>query len=174
MPPESLPARRSRNGPRFEKAKSRSRRAGALGARHAVEVGVEVEVLVHGEVGVEPEALRHVGEPGLHAPPGRATTEIAVEMRVAGARPQHAGEHAQGGRLAGAVGADEPEELAGRDLEVEAGDGHRASSARLPKRRARPRTSTAGASPLARWRRWLRWLAPRRRPRCGRHSPPPA
>ncbi len=111
----------------------------ALRARHPEEIGIEVEILVDREVGVEPEALGHVGEPGLH---GLRVGDHrdAVEDRVAGARPEDAGEHAQGGRLAGAVGADEPEELAGPHVEVETGDG---DARRLPARRREASRETA-------------------------------
>ena len=153
MPPESWPARRSWNGPRPEKAKSRSRRAAQLAARHAVEVGVEGEVLAHREVGVEAEALRHVGEVALHrlGLPRHARRGAGVAVRatadpgVAGARPQHAGEHAQGGRLAGAVGADEAEQLAAPRPSNDSS----ATATRSPKRRVRPSTRTIGSAPTA-------------------------
>ncbi len=93
----------------------------AFGARHSEEVGVELEILVDREVGVEPETLRHVGEPGLDGL-GVAHDGDAVEDGVAGARLEDPSEHAQRGGLAGAVGTDEAEELAGADLEIEAGD----------------------------------------------------
>ena len=90
-----------------------------LGAAAPVEVGVEVEVLAHGEVGVEAEALRHVGEVALHPPRARRarwTPSSRARRRRVG--PQHAGEHAQRRGLAGAVRADEAEQLAAAHLEL--------------------------------------------------------
>ena len=90
----------------------------ALGSRHPVEVGVEAEVLLDREVGVEAEALRHVGDAVLDRL-GVAGDRDAGEDRVAGGGPQHAGEHAQRRGLAGAVRPDEAEQLAAADLEAQ-------------------------------------------------------
>ena len=60
MPPDRFPARRRRNGPRPLKASSRSMRGRPVAAGNAVDVGVEVEVLEHRQVGVEAEPLAHV------------------------------------------------------------------------------------------------------------------
>ena len=62
IPPERLPARRRLNGVRLLKASSRSICSCAAVSRHAVDVGVEVDVLHHGQVGVEAEALAHVAD----------------------------------------------------------------------------------------------------------------
>ena len=89
-----------------------------LGLRHLVQVGVEVQVLEHRHVGVQAEALRHVGDDVLHA--FRVTRHAdAAERRVAGRRTQHAGQHAQRRCLAGAVGADQAEQLAARHIEAQ-------------------------------------------------------
>src|SRR5688572_25579736 len=66
----------------------------ALAPWHAEEVGVEVEVLEHGEVGIETKPLRHVGEVGLHSLRVRGDAE-AEDRGVAAGRAEHAREHAQ-------------------------------------------------------------------------------
>ena len=48
---------------------------------------------------------------------------VAGDLRGPGGRRDEGGEHPQGGRLAGAVGAEEGDELALGDLEVEAAHG---------------------------------------------------
>ena len=84
---------------------------GALGARHALQVGVQVEVLPHAQVLVQAEALRHVAQTRLH-----------LERLLRGVEPQHAdaplvGREQSGGEphqrgLAGAVRADQSHHLA--------------------------------------------------------------
>ncbi len=99
----------------------------ALGAvapqrrRHFEQVCEELDVLVDGEILVEAEALRHVAYMGLCG--FRVGDGVdPVDHDRAGIRPHHSGEHAQRRGLAGAVGPDQPENLAAVDREGEAVD----------------------------------------------------
>ena len=68
---------------------------------------VEVEVLAAGQLAVEAGAeLEQAGD-------------AAVHLDLAGGRPQDAGEHLEQRRLAGAVGADQPDRLAVADDDVD-------------------------------------------------------
>jgi hypothetical protein len=76
----------------------------------AVEAGKKIDVLFDFEVGVEREELRHVADPALD----RAAVALDVEAghhRLAARRRQEAGEDLDGGGLAGAVRAEETEDL---------------------------------------------------------------
>ena len=89
------------------------------------EVGVEVEVLQHGEVAVEAEALGHVGDPGLDGL-GRRPDGVTGHERLALGRREDPRQHAQGRGLPAAVRTDQPEQLPARDREgevVHGGDG---------------------------------------------------
>ena len=78
----------------------------ALGAA-AVERGDELEVAAAGEVGVEARRLHESGHPGQRPRP--LDQRVAPEqLGDAGVRADEAEQHAQRGRLAGAVGAEEP------------------------------------------------------------------
>ena len=66
MPPESLPAGRSVKRARSVISSSRAKRSRARLRRHAVKVGVEVQVFLHAQILVEAEALRHVADAILH------------------------------------------------------------------------------------------------------------
>ena len=58
---------------------------------------------------------------------------LAGENNLAGARPQHAGDQVEDGRLAGAVGPDDRADLAGLDRQVDGVDGdQRAEAANEP------------------------------------------
>ena len=48
---------------------------------------------------------------------------VAVDGDAAGGRPQNAGDRAQGGGLAGAVGSDQPDDFASRQREGQVVDG---------------------------------------------------
>src|SRR6266702_2187556 len=91
-------------------------------ARDPVQLGVEAQVLLGGEVVVQGGVL----EDQADAPPHLGLALDHVEAGHAGApraRPQQRAQHRDGGRLAGAVGPQEPEGLAGRDAEAHATDG---------------------------------------------------
>jgi hypothetical protein len=77
------------------------------------EVGVEVEVLVllHGEVGIEAEALAHVADAILDLL-GLVHHMKAVHPGFAGGGLQDGGQQAHGGGLARAIGPHEAEDLA--------------------------------------------------------------
>ncbi len=62
---------------------------------------------------------------------------MAGDQRTARGGRQQRREHADGGGLAGAVGPEQPEHLAGGDREGDAADGQRLRSARRGRRRAR-------------------------------------
>src|SRR3989475_9135554 len=93
-----------------------------LAVRQAVERGDELEVLPAGERLEHGAGLRHVADQALHR--DRISHHVEPEdLRRARAGRQHTGQHLHGGRLAGAVGAEEPYQLPGGDLEVEAAHG---------------------------------------------------
>ncbi len=96
----------------------------ACGPSDAEHVRVKVDVLVDGEVLVEPEALRHVADVALDAL-GVAHDVEARDGRRAAVGPEDAGEHAQRGGLARAVWPDEAEDLARPGDEAQAVDRER-------------------------------------------------
>ena len=160
----------------------RRRGAGEVGLqlrrRGAERLGGEGEVLGHGQV--LPEARDPGGRSrGVRASPVRAAGRTAG--RCPDGRVEEAEQQPDEGGLAGAVGAEQPDHLAGAHLEVHAGDrrerpeaAHRAFGqrearracgrrGRLHCRRCRP-IRPAAASASARPARAAR----RRRPACGR------
>ena len=94
------------------------------GGRQAVAAGEEVEVLPDLHVVVDTEDVGHEAEDAtdLVGVPG---DRPAVDLGVAGRRLEQGRQHPQRRRLAGAVRADEAEDLARLDREVDAGDGER-------------------------------------------------
>ena len=95
------------------------------GRRDAVAAGEEVEVLPDLHVVVDPEHVRHEAED--------ATSRVGVppdvdagDLGVTGGRGQQGRQDPERGRLAGAVRADQAEDLAFADGQVEAGDRERA------------------------------------------------
>ena len=86
--------------------------------------GAELEVLGDREPGEDVASLGGVGEAqGDDLVGGDAVEGLAVEEDAAAAGLEEPGEGAQGGGLAGAVGADEGDDLAGFDGEGDALDG---------------------------------------------------
>jgi hypothetical protein len=84
----------------------------ALAGGDAVQVGVEVEVLLHAQVVVQAEALGHVADAVLHRlRVGRHVDAEHAQLAFIGAH--QAGHQAQQRGLAGAVGADQRGEGAG-------------------------------------------------------------
>ena len=122
MPPDSAMTSALARSARRNCSSSRSAASpGRLGA-HPEVAAVEVEVLPDRQRPVERVRLGHdaddlLGQRGVGAPRRR--------RRRAPARGGHdpGGEHADGGGLAGAVGAEEPEDLTAPHREVEAVDG---------------------------------------------------
>ncbi len=90
----------------------------ALPLRHLVEIRVEQQILHHGEVRIQAEPLRHVGDVVLHLLRILRHAD-AVQHGVTGAGTENRCQHAKRGRLAGPVRSHEAEELAGRDLEIQ-------------------------------------------------------
>ena len=96
-----------------------------LGDGDAVQVGVEVEVLLHAQVLVEAEPLRHVADPVLHRCGLLPTSMPSTSSLPESGAMRPADEPDQRG-LAGAVRSDERGELAVADIErhvVERHDG---------------------------------------------------
>ena len=83
-----------------------------------VQIGHEAQVLVGGQVFPQREFLRHVAEP---APDGFGVLDDGETKHfgVTIAGQQHAAEHAQRGRLAGAVRPEESVDAPGGDVEVD-------------------------------------------------------
>ena len=117
--------------------------------RRRVEAGEQRHGLAHRQVGVELALLQHQADP-LPPAPGRPAGVDTQHPHLAGGARAVALEDLDRGRLAGAVGAEEAEHLAGGDVE-----------ARRLARRPAGRRSCAGRAP--RWR-----LAHRGRTRCER------
>ena len=93
-----------------------------IGPRDAVQASRVAQVLAPGHAVVEADAVRQVADAALHLErvPGRIEADDAGPARR---RLGQAEEHQDGRRLAGAVLAEQPEDLAGVDLEVEVVDG---------------------------------------------------
>ena len=91
MPPESRPARRAGTArARSSACSSAIARAARSRARHALQVGVQVEVLLDAQVFVEAEALRHVAERDLHAQrcgAGASSPSTGMRPRVGREQP---------------------------------------------------------------------------------------
>ena len=92
--------------------------APALGGRHAEQVGIELHVFVDGEIGVEAEALGHVAD-GVLDGLGIFGHVMAGDPGLALARIEQTAQHPQCGGLAGAIGADQSEDLAAGDFQVQ-------------------------------------------------------
>ena len=96
---------------------------GAVPLPYALQIGVEVQVLPHAEVFVEPEALWHVADARLHGE--RIARDVETERfdrsRVGEQQP---GDQPHQGRLAGAVGADQAGDGAARRAGGDAVDRH--------------------------------------------------
>ena len=112
MPPDSRPGQavgeRPRRGHLHQPGITRpaARRGG-----DAVQIGVEVEVFLDGQVLVQPESLRHVTDAGLHAL--RIDGHVDAQyLQLAGGGGQQAGSQPNERGLAGAVGPDQSGERA--------------------------------------------------------------
>ena len=123
MPPESLPAGRSGNGPRPVASSRSADAAGTLSVGHAEEPGEEVDVLEDAQLEIEVLA-----QPlGMKAMRGQTASRWAAVGHVAAEDADlarldllRAGDQAHERRLADAVGADQADHAAGGDVEVEA------------------------------------------------------
>jgi hypothetical protein len=92
------------------------------GARRTCEPALDVEVLAHGQIGVGgrgldevADAREHIARAGPHPP--------AEDDDLAAVGTDEAQQHADGGRLAGAVPAEEGVDLAGAHIQIEPVDG---------------------------------------------------
>ena len=101
---------------------SSSHRASRPFSGHPVEPGDEAHQLAAGQPVVEERGVGDVAEEPLGGE--RLVLDVvAADQRPAGGRPLETGEHLDRRRLAGAVGAEEAEELALGDRELEVADG---------------------------------------------------
>ena len=97
-------------------------RSAILVVVQAVQRAEEPDVLLDGQRLVQRKLLRHVADAPLHL--FRVAADVdAVDHGRAGCRLQQPAHHADGRRLAGAVGAEEAEDLSSPDLEADAIDG---------------------------------------------------
>jgi hypothetical protein len=95
------------------------------------------QLLPHPRLGLRAAALRHVADPAPHL--DRLAQQVAPRhARGSRRRSDQRGQHPQGRRLPGAVRAQEPDDLALGDVEVDAA--HRLHL--RPARLERPREST--------------------------------
>ena len=86
--------------------------------------GGRLERLQHGQLGEDLDELEAPGEPEPRQPYGAGTPDVVpLEAHRAGAWLYEAREHVDQGRLAGAVRADDRDELAGLDAERHAVEG---------------------------------------------------
>ena len=100
----------------------------ALAARQAEELAVDIDVLPSGEIEIRGERLRDDADILAHL--ARMTRDVeAGDERLAAARRYQRREHPHHGRLAGAVGAEQSEDLAATDLEVDLVDGGESAEA---------------------------------------------
>src|SRR6185436_20942474 len=89
----------------------------ALAVRNSVDAGEELEVLPHGQVVVEGEPLGHVAD-ALADVLRAEVAALARQPDLAAAGIEQAAQHLDGGRLAGAVRAEQAVDLAVPDLEA--------------------------------------------------------
>ena len=123
MPPESLPAGRSGNGPSPVASSSSLTRVWRSAARQPEEPRHEVDVVVDAELQVEvlAQPLRHVRDPRAHRAPVPDVGDVAVEDgHLALLHLLGAGDQRHQRRLADAVGADDADHDAARDVERDA------------------------------------------------------
>ena len=94
---------------------------GALGLFHFKQVRIEANVLIHREVFVKPEALRHITKTVLGAL--RIARHIEARDRSVARIYRHDScQHAQRGRLPCPVGADQAEDFPGAHVKAQAID----------------------------------------------------
>ena len=125
MPPENFSTRSCWRSSRLMSSQHLVHAALELVAGQAVHAAPEHQVLARRHVRVHGDVLRHHADHGLHGQ-RRRDHGVAVYERVAGRGPQQAAQHADGGALAGAVGAQQAEDLALVDAEADVGHGQHA------------------------------------------------
>ena len=110
----------------FEARKNTEHHVNVVGDFRLVfaDVGAHLQVFGDGHAREDAAAFRHHGQAFAHQVPGAlALDAFAHVLDVAFGRCQRAGDGFHGGGFAGAVGADERDELAFADFEVNALDG---------------------------------------------------
>ena len=101
----------------------RLRPHGRLGAARADAHGGDHHVLEHAQAAEQAHPLEGPGEPGAGDLIGRPAGQVAAERQdPAAGRRQHAGDHVDQRRLARAVGADQPQDLAALEPQADAVD----------------------------------------------------
>ncbi len=97
-------------------------RAAATVMRQMEQMRMQIEILPDGQFGIEREALRHIAD--ARAALLRTAIDLLAEQQgLAGCRRQKARQHFHRRRLAAAVRADEAEDLAALDREIDMIDG---------------------------------------------------
>ena len=94
--------------------------------RHAEQSREAIDAFAHREAGVEvaAEALRQIGQARAHPPARRRIGHVGAEhLQLSALQPPRAGDQGQQARLADAIGSDQPQEAAGRQLQIDAGEG---------------------------------------------------
>ena len=92
-----------------------------LGTRLSEQAAEELDILADAEVRIEilAQALRHIGDARTDRGPMRRIRYVAVEdENASGLDLPRAGDDAQQRRLSDAVGPDEPDHAAGRNLDA--------------------------------------------------------
>jgi hypothetical protein len=89
-----------------------------------VQLGVDQQVLAHRQPVPQPWRFGQEADPAAQPCGGRPRHRLALHPDLAGRRLDEAGEHAQRGGLAGAVRAEQREDLARRQLERHVVCGH--------------------------------------------------
>jgi hypothetical protein len=107
----------------FEPEPGDHRLGGARRARQAVDARDEFQILAHRKILVETEVLRHVADARLDLCGFGADVEAEAGAAALVGREQ-AAQHADGGGLARAVGAEEAEDRAAPDLHRQVADDH--------------------------------------------------
>jgi len=87
-----------------------------LGARDAVEARVKVQVLLDGQVFVQPEPLRHVGDARLHLLRVRGGVDVQ-DADLSSVRDHQPRDQADEGGLAGSVRTDQRRQLGVPDVQ---------------------------------------------------------
>ncbi len=142
MPPEKVRASLSATSVSPTRSSSSSARRRALGARKVVEPADQLEVRAGGQQAVDGRGLARQPDPRAHARPRRLTTSSPATRAAPVVGRGQRGEDADGRGLARAVVAEQTEDRAGGDLEVEVAQRPQLvrSACRGPRRRRRSRT----------------------------------
>ena len=120
-PPESCCVRRSARPSSRTIASARATFCGDLGARQAAHLQRKADILGHAHVGKQRVVLEHHADAALLDRHGGDV--LAGHEDAAAARLLEARQHGERGRLARARGAEQGQEFAGLDLEVEGAHG---------------------------------------------------